>query len=85
MVTVSGSTIITNSTPPLLSSAVFNGNQQFQFTVTGQAGANYIVQFSTNLATGVWLPLLTNTSPFTFTDTNAAAFAQQFYRVVSSP
>jgi endonuclease/exonuclease/phosphatase family metal-dependent hydrolase len=85
MVTVSGLTIITNSTPPALSSAAFNGNQQFQFTVTGQAGANYIVQFSTNLATGVWLPLLTNSSPFTFTDTNTAAFAQRFYRVVSSP
>ncbi len=85
MVTVSGTTIITNSTPPALSSAGFNGNQQFQFTVTGQAGANYIVQFTTNLATGVWLPLLTNTSPFTFTDTNPAASAQQFYRAVSSP
>jgi len=85
MVTVSGQAIITNSTPPVLSSVIFTGNQQFQFTVTGQEGANYIVQFSTNLVTGVWLPLLTNTSPFTFTDTNAAASAQGFYRVVSSP
>jgi endonuclease/exonuclease/phosphatase family metal-dependent hydrolase len=85
MVTVSRSAIITNSTPPALSSAVFNGNQQFQFTVIGRAGAIYIVQFSTNLATGVWLPLLTNTSPFIFTDTNTAASAQGFYRVVSSP
>ena len=85
MVTVSGAAIITNSTPAALNSAAFNGNQQFQFTVTGQAGANYIVQFSTNLATGVWLPLLTNASPFTFTDTNPAASAQQFYRAVSWP
>jgi endonuclease/exonuclease/phosphatase family metal-dependent hydrolase len=85
MVTVSGTAIITNSTPPVLSSAVFNGNQLFQFTVTGQAGASYIVQFSTNLAAGVWLPLLTNTSPFIFTDTNTTVSAQQFYRVVSSP
>jgi hypothetical protein len=66
-----------------LSSAVFTGNQQFQFTVTGQTGANYVVQFSTNLANGVWLPLLTNTAPFIFTDTNTAASVQQFYRVVS--
>jgi endonuclease/exonuclease/phosphatase family metal-dependent hydrolase len=85
MVTVSGAAIITNSTPAALNSAAFNGNQQFQLTVTGQAGANYIVQFSTNLATGVWLPLLTNASPFTFTDTNPTASAQQFYRAVSWP
>ena len=85
MVTVSGLAIITNSTPVALSSVIFTGNQQFKFTVTGLAGANYVVQFSTNLATGVWLPLLTNTSPFIFTDTNTAASAQGFYRVVSSP
>jgi hypothetical protein len=83
MVTISGLAIITDSTPPALSSAVFTGNQQFQFTVTGQTGANYVVQFSTNLANGVWLPLLTNTAPFIFTDTNTAASVQQFYRVVS--
>jgi endonuclease/exonuclease/phosphatase family metal-dependent hydrolase len=84
MVSVSGSPIITNSTPPTLSFAVFNGNQQFQFIVSGQAGATYIVQFATNLVTGVWLPLLTNTAPFTFTDTNPAASSQGFYRVFSS-
>jgi hypothetical protein len=67
-----------------LSSAVFNGNQQFQFIVSGQAGATYIVQFATNLVTCVWLPLLTNTAPFTFTDTNPAASSQGFYRVFSS-
>ena len=85
MVTVSGTAIITNSTPAALGSAAFNDSQQFQFTVTGLAGAIYVVQFSTNLATGVWLPLLTNTAPFTFTDTNPAASAQQFYRAVSWP
>ena len=83
MVTVSGTAIISNSIPATLDSAIFYGNQQFQFTVTGQAGANYVVQFSTNLAAGVWLPLLTNAAPFIFTDTNPAVSAQQFYRVVS--
>ncbi len=85
MVTVSGTAIITNSTSATLGSAAFNGNQQFQFNVTGQAGANYVVLFSTNLAAGIWLPLLTNTAPFTFTDTNPAESAQQFYRAVSWP
>jgi hypothetical protein len=85
MVTVSGTAIITNSPPPALSSTVFSGNGQFQFGVNGQAGANYIVQFSTNIAGGVWLPLFTNAAPFTFTDTNIGADAQRFYRVVSSP
>jgi endonuclease/exonuclease/phosphatase family metal-dependent hydrolase len=77
--------IISTVPPPVLGSAVLNGNGQFQFNVTGQADANYIVQFSTNLAAGVWFPLLTNTAPFTFTETNAAADRQRFYRVVLSP
>ena len=84
MVTVSGTAMITNPSLPTLGSVIFTGNHQFQFTVTGQAGTNYIVQFSTNLATSIWLPLLTNAAPFTFTDTNPATSAQQFYRAVSS-
>ncbi|PYJ07974.1 MAG: hypothetical protein DME25_02580, partial [Verrucomicrobia bacterium] len=88
MVTVSGTVIPTDNPPPspaTLSAAVFSPGQQFQFTVTGQAGSNYVVLASTNLSVTNWISLATNVSPFTFTDTNAAAFVQRFYRAWSLP
>ena len=58
---------------------------QFQMSVTGSLGSNYVVQVTTNLATATnWVSLFTNTSPYTFTETNLSA-AQKFYRAVSSP
>jgi hypothetical protein len=53
----------------------------FTFTVTGIPGSNYVVQASSDLKN--WTDLETNTSPFTFTDTNAGNFNQQFYRTCS--
>jgi hypothetical protein len=86
LVTVSGTVIITNSTPasPAMLSATIFTPGQFQMLVTGATGVNYIVQISTNLTTTNWVSLLTNASPFTFADTNLNA-AQKFYRAVSSP
>jgi hypothetical protein len=64
-----------------LGSPAYTANNQFQFTVTGSAGSNYVVQVATNLAAPtVWVSLLTNTSPFTFVDSNAQNFPQRFYR-----
>jgi fibronectin type 3 domain-containing protein len=51
--------------------------KQFSFNVPGVAGYHYVVQSSTNLVN--WVSVLTNTAPFTFTDTNASA-AKRFYR-----
>lgn len=64
-------------TPPIL---LTNG---LQFSITGVTGLNYIVQSSTNLAD--WVSLATNQTPFTFLDTNAPGFPQQFYRVICFP
>lgn len=72
------------ATPATLSSVV-SGNNQFQFLLTGQPGASYAIQASTNLAVGNWISLYTNTSPFTFVDSNANHFQVRFYRGVSSP
>jgi len=55
---------------------------QFAFTVSGTVGLNYIVQRTTNLASGIWLPVFTNGVPFAFIDANPPA-QQQFYRAVS--
>jgi hypothetical protein len=53
-------------------------------TFTGIPGSQYAVQFSTNLATGNWFPLTTNTAPAdgyaTVLDTSATN-GQRFYRV----
>ncbi len=80
--------IITSTSSPTnmpaeLSAPGFSAGQ-FQMLVTGTAGGNYVVQTSTNLASPDWVPLLTNTSPFTFTDTNQTA-PQKFYRAISLP
>jgi hypothetical protein len=71
------------TTAPALDTPVLSGGNQVQFDVTGVSGFNYAVLASTNLAD--WVPLLTNTAPFTFTDTNAAGLQQRFYRSVYLP
>jgi endonuclease/exonuclease/phosphatase family metal-dependent hydrolase len=86
MVTISGSPLVSAPpAPPILTSPSITSSNQFQFTVTGTAGSNYIVQVSTNLSETNWISLFTNTAPFTFTDSNATAFPQGFYRAVLSP
>jgi len=67
-----------------LASPVYTANNQFQFTVTGSAGSNYVVQVATNLtAPTTWISVVTNASPFTFVDSNAQNFPQRFYRAPS--
>ena len=66
-----------------LSGYSFSAANGFQFQVAGVPGFNYAVQESTNLID--WVSLFTNTSPFTFVDTNAANSPQQFYRAIYVP
>jgi hypothetical protein len=72
-----------SSTVPALNGLSFDAGNNFSFTVAGVPGFNYAVQSSTNLID--WVPLLTNTSPFIFIDTNSASFQQQFYRSIYTP
>ena len=65
------------------SSTVTNGT--FQFTISQVSGLNYIVQANTNLATTNWVPLSTNTAPFTATDTAFTNNQQRFYRALYKP
>jgi len=64
---------------PYFSGSVYT-NKQFQFTVNGWIGTNYVVQATTNLTTTNWISLKTNAAPFQFTETNANSFSQRFYR-----
>ncbi len=66
----------------VLSAPIYNPSQ-FQFTVTGSAGSNYVVQSSTNLSAANWVSLKTNASPFTFTDTSINSHRQRFYRALA--
>jgi hypothetical protein len=56
---------------------------QFGFNLSGTAGAEYIVQASTNLVN--WVTLQTNVAPFQFIDSNTAGFSRRFYRTVNVP
>jgi hypothetical protein len=67
----------------ILETPTLSGSNQFQFTVSGVPGFNYTIQASTNLLD--WTPLLTNQSPFIFTETSVEDFPQRFYRSVYVP
>jgi len=56
-------------------------NGQFVFAVSGARNLQYIVQASTDLVH--WIPVQTNTAPFTFVDTHTGQFSQRYYRAVS--
>jgi hypothetical protein len=56
-------------------------NAQVQFTVSGTAGANYIVQSIADLSLTNWMSIVTNSVPFIFTDTNLST--QKFYRAIA--
>lgn len=72
----------TQGSAATLGTPALSGNQ-LQFTISGTSGASYIVQAVTNITDTNWIPVSTNTAPFTFTDTNTAAYSQRFYRVVA--
>jgi len=78
-------------TPPALKFATTNGNfgfvnQQFRFTLTGQAGSNAVISASTNLLN--WIPLATNplgSGSLSFTDTLATNYTRRIYRATLAP
>ncbi len=67
-------------------------NGQFVLTVAGPPGyrpaisgatSTYVIEASTDLMN--WVPVATNTLPFTFVDPDASQFNQRFYRSVYVP
>jgi len=75
------------TTPPVLSGSVSGAGHHFSFHVDDAApGTSVIVQGATNLVPPVvWLNLLTNTTPFDFTDLYTTNVPARFYRVVTGP
>jgi hypothetical protein len=60
-------------------------NGQFQATLLGESGQPFAIQVSSNLLSGSWMGIYTNSAPFPFIDTNASHYPQRFYRAVSVP
>lgn len=72
-----------NLFPPVAPARLFSGGLapgQYTLRVEGTAGARYVIQATTNLASGVWTPVFTNYGSFTFTDD--AGYSRRFYRAV---
>jgi uncharacterized repeat protein (TIGR01451 family) len=70
-------------TPPAFASITFSGGVP-TFNVTNAAGATpAIIEASTNLIG--WLPIHTNTTPFSFTDNDATNYLYRFYRTLLAP
>ena len=60
-----------------------NNGGQFQMSLIGLAGTNYVLQASIDLTT--WLPVATNNSPtgiWNFTDPDSSNFSYRFYRAI---
>jgi uncharacterized repeat protein (TIGR01451 family) len=68
---------------PQLSAVLGGSGGGFQLSITNAPGQSVIIQASTNLLS--WIPILTNTEPFTFTNFDATNFAHRFYRAVTGP
>jgi len=71
-----GGTTVGGALDSLTQAGMQNGS--FGFSVNGQAGAQYVVEASTNLVN--WVRMATNTVPFAFTDPDSAKYPQRFYR-----
>jgi len=78
-----GFSCCTGTPPVTLATPKYNANNQFQFNVLGGTGYTYTILAASNLNLPVWVPLVTNTAPFSFTDFNAVVFPRRFYRARS--
>jgi len=74
---------ITVPTPPVLSKPSYSGGQ-FQFTLTGETNATYVILSSIDLAN--WLPVATNTSALAVRQiTNSVSGNRTFFRARLGP
>ena len=77
------SLVVYTNAAATLSGAFNPTNGGFQFYVSGVTGLDYTLEASTNLVD--WVPLWTNASPFSYTETNTEAYPQRFYRSIFIP
>ncbi len=71
------------TTGPTLSTSYNHATGQFILNVGGSTGT-FVLEDSTNLAnSAAWVPVATNTAPFTYTNANTFVNHQLFYRAVT--
>jgi hypothetical protein len=71
--------IVLTVLPPMLAGTDL-GTGGFSVSSAGISGVEFIVEVSSDLIN--WEPVQTNSSPFTFVDTNASDYPYRFYRAV---
>jgi subtilisin-like proprotein convertase family protein len=73
---------------PLQLGGFVSSNGTFRLTITCPA-ISTIIQASTNLGSGIWVNIYTNSytnsQPWTFTDSNSSSYSYRFYRVIPAP
>jgi hypothetical protein len=65
-----------------------SGTGQFEFQLTANPNQLAVIEASTTLIPGAWIPILTNNvgaGPLSLTDTQAVSYPARFYRVRVSP
>ena len=65
---------------PQLSGTATAAGGKFLFSITSGAGQTNIIETTTNLATGPWIPVFTNIGSFTFTNSILPALPDVFFR-----
>lgn len=76
------SKLTSTSFPPTTLTPVTHAPGEFALILSGVTGQQYIIEASTDLVN--WIPIQTNTAPFTLIDTKAGTFSQRFYRSIST-
>lgn len=77
-------TVFRPSAPVITAGPATNG--VFGFWINGDSGPDYVILASTNLTS--WNPVVTNNSlslPFSWVDTNSAAYSVRYYRIILGP
>ena len=72
---------LTVLTPPVLTSPTLSSNHVFQFTLSGYAGSNYVIEASSNLTS--WFPMMTLsnvTGQVQFFESNAPSSSLRYFR-----
>jgi uncharacterized repeat protein (TIGR01451 family) len=77
-------TVVQNLVPAILSGAANHTNNTFALTLTGQGGATYAIETSSDLTnwTSVVVSVLPPSGKFVFTDSNVLGTSRRFYRAV---
>jgi hypothetical protein len=82
-ITSTPASLVVAATPAAVLVPAASQGGALTFDVAGVTGYKYAVQYTTNLAR--WIPVRTNTAPFTFSDTNSVPAERKFFRTVYIP